>query len=130
MAQEGKQSDEILSKSRLDVLMTAMNKLIINVTSIGNDDYALYPSQIMINGKNFVQNGRGVHVLDIDVKSLSAKLYGGDQVICIDEIDLEQYTNYAKFDTWGNQQAGKQFMEHLQSIKNANIIIIVISNII
>ena len=123
---EGTETSSSSMNSRLNVLMAAMNKLTINLTSIGCDDQAHFPSKVMINGKNYIERKRGVHIIDIDIKSLAQKLYGGDAVLCVDEVDLKQYMNCATFDTYGKKEAGPQFMNHLQGIKNANIVIIVV----
>ena len=118
--EEGKSTDGDMA-NRLDMVITAMNKLIVNVTSYGFDDPSMIYSKIMINGQNFTQSGRGVHVVDIETESLVKTLYGSDKILCIDEIELKKFVKYARFDTYGQQKAGQNFLNHLQAIKNTNI---------
>eukprot|EP01084_Bolivina_argentea_P075341 136577_1 len=130
---EGKETDNSNNNNyntmRVNKLITALNKLTINITSFGFEDsgssgYKGAAPIIMINGETFAKPGRGVHVIDIDTESLIKTLYSGKQITCIDEIDLKQFINYKQFDTFGKKEAGGKFLKHLNSIKNRNIVII------
>eukprot|EP00485_Elphidium_margaritaceum_P001425 CAMPEP_0202704140 /NCGR_PEP_ID=MMETSP1385-20130828/16882_1 /ASSEMBLY_ACC=CAM_ASM_000861 /TAXON_ID=933848 /ORGANISM="Elphidium margaritaceum" /LENGTH=203 /DNA_ID=CAMNT_0049362103 /DNA_START=700 /DNA_END=1311 /DNA_ORIENTATION=+ len=123
--EEGK-SDGYDSSSRLSRLIAASNKLIVNVSAIGLEDACTMNGMpiMLVNGESFTSKKRGVHVVDIEYDLLLKALYGGKEVLSVDELELKNYINYKSFDTFGVKQDGANFLQHLNSIKNRNIVIL------